>query len=54
MEASKLVHKILKFINHANLCKFIQKNYFKNASFPSFLNQFRFGLLYLVELSLVH
>ena len=53
MEASKLVHKILKFINHANLCKFIQKNYLKNASSP-FLNRFRFGLLYLVELSLVH
>ena len=26
MEASKLVHKISKFINYANLCIFIQKN----------------------------
>ena len=37
---------------YANVFKITQK-IFKNAS-PSFLNQFWFGLLYLVELSLVH
>ena len=31
-----------------------KKKITKNASSPSFLNQFWFGLLYLVELSLVH
>ena len=44
-------------INYANLCKCIQKSpkkAHKNASSPSFLNRFWFGLLYLVELNLVH
>ena len=44
--ASKLVHKILKFINYANLCKFIPKKMLRT----SFLNPFWFGLLYLIEL----
>ena len=37
MEASKLVHKILKFINYANLCKFIIKKLKK--CFFSFISQ---------------
>ena len=72
--ASKLVHNILKFINYANLCKFIQSTKMLRTSFlnpfwfmqqiyanlfkitkntSSFLNWFLFGLLYLIELSLV-
>ena len=35
MGASKLLHRILKFINYANLCKFIQ-NQQKNATSPLF------------------
>ena len=31
MRASKLLHRILKFINYANLCKFISKS-MKNAT----------------------
>ena len=50
--------KFSKLINYANLCKCIQnhpkKIITKYASSPSFLNRFWFGLLYLVELSLVH
>ena len=38
---------------YANLFKITNK-ITKNASSPSFLNQFWFSLLYLVELSLVH
>ena len=47
-----LYTKFSKLINYANLCKCIQnhnnKKSQKNASSPSFLNQFWFGLLYLV------
>ena len=38
---------------YANVFKITKKKITKNAS-PSFLNRFWFGLLYLVELSLVH
>ena len=47
MGASKLLHGILKFINYANLCKFIQKK--KNAT-SLFLGRFLFCLFYLIGL----
>ena len=37
VQASKLLHRILKFINYANLCKFIENNekcYFSVISWP--------------------
>ena len=46
--ASKLLHRILKFINYANLCKFIQ-NQWKNAT-SLFLGRFWFCLIYLIGL----
>ena len=52
-----LYTKFSKLINYANLCKYSKSpKKKKNASSPSFLNRFWYGLLYLVELhvSLVH
>ena len=43
MRASKLLHRILKFMNYANLCKFIQ-NQWKILSSLSFLGRFWFCL----------
>ena len=48
MGASKFLHRILKFINYANLCKFIQ-NQQKNAT-SIFLGRFWFCLFYLIGL----
>ena len=52
MKASKLVHKILKFINYANLCKFtepwkgpgVQSAFFFSFSFLLLLLLFLFFL----------
>ena len=43
----KLLHRILKFINYANLCKFIQ-NQWKMLTSLSFLGWFWFCLFYLI------
>ena len=52
MGASKLLHRILKFINYANLCKFIQINekcYF-SISWPISILFVLFCLFYLIGL----
>ena len=49
MQVSKLLHKILKFINYANVCKFIQ-NQWRMATSLSFLGRFWFCLFYLIGL----
>ena len=45
MKASKLVHKILKFINYANLCKFTEPRKGPGGAISFFYNFFIFLLL---------
>ena len=50
MRASKFLHRILKFINYANLCKFIQNQWKMLHVLLSFLGRFWFCLFYLIGL----
>ena len=48
MKASKLVHKILKFINYANLCKFTEPRKGPGGAIGFFFSFFLFFFLYII------
>ena len=52
MKASKLVHKILKFINYANLCKFTELRKGPGGAICFFFFFFIFFIIIIIFMSL--